>query len=332
MNRRETLLRLLALSAAAPISARTQVPVRKLGVLSNRRPPTVEEISRSVFRAKLKQLGWVEGQNLLTVRAYADAKADRLPTLAEDLVRQRVDIIFATDDVSAVAAARATATIPIVFMQVPLPVEAGLIESFAKPGRNATGTSVYTGQEVSSKRHEFLRAIAPAAKRLSWIVAPENFRNVQGSAIDTKVGEAVGQLGYEVKFHRVQKAEDLEAVFSEIIAFQAQALSVAGSEVLYRARQRIADFALRNRLPCASYERWLVESGCILSYGAASFPSEVAERMAEYVDRILRGARPADLPVERPSRYELVINLKTAKTLGLTIPQSILIRADRVIE
>lgn len=331
MNRRETLLRILALGAALPIGARAQTPVRKLGVLSNNRPPSEEEISRNVFLARLKQLGWIEGQNLLIVRRFADGKSDRLPALATDLVRQRVDIILATGMASAVAAARATATIPIVFSQVGWPIELGLIESFAKPGRNATGMAEYTGVEVSNKRHEFLRAIAPSAKRLSWIIAPETMRNTQGKPIDLKTDGPVGQLGYELRYHTVEKAEDLEAVFSEIVAFRAEALSVAASVVLYQARQRIADFALKNRLPSASYMSAFVEAGGLLSYSTASVP-RIEERIAEYVDLILRGARPADLPVERPSRYELVINLKTAKALGLKVPQSILVSADRVIE
>jgi len=309
-----------------------QAPARKLGFLSLNPPPNAEENSRSVFLAKLKQRGWVEGQNLLIVRAYADLKRDRLPAMAEDLVRQRVEVIVAQGAESAVAASRATTTIPIVFGFVAWPIEMGLIESYAKPGRNATGRSSYTGTEVSNKRHEFLREIAPAAKRLSWIFTPDISRHVQGGTYDVPVEPETRKLGYEPKYHTVQKTEDLEAVFSEIVAFRAQALSVAGSAVLFSARQQIADFALKNRLPSASIMSSFVEAGGLLSYSAAGEPSATLERIAEYADRILRGARPADLPVERPSSYELVINLKTAKMLGLKIPPSVLLRADRVIE
>ena len=327
-RRRHFLILSGAMLASRVASARA--PARKLGILSASPPPSAEAPRPLV--AKLKQLGWIEGQNLSIVSAYADLKAERLAALAEDLVRQRVDVIVAYQPAPAVAAARATSTIPIVFGFVGWPVELGLIESFAKPGRNATGLSAYTGIEVSNKRHEFLRAIAPAAKRLFWIGLPStSLQSVQGTTVDFG-GDEVGKLGFEVRSRNVDKVEDLEAVFSEILAFRAQALSVAGSPVLFRARQRIADFALKNRLPSASYMRAFAEAGGLLSYATAGEPTATLERVAEYVDRILRGARPADLPVDRPSRYELVINLKTAKALGLTIPPSLLQRADQVIE
>jgi putative ABC transport system substrate-binding protein len=222
----------------APRLAHGQAHARKVGILASDRLPAT-----GALLAKLKQLGWVERQNLLVVTAYADLNLDRLPSLAEDLVRQRVDVIVAFGEEAALPAARATATIPIVFGFVGWPVEMGLIESFAKPGRNATGVAAYTGMDVSIKRHEFLREIAPAAKRLSWISQPAHNQDVRGAALDLKVDEAVKQLGYEPQFHVVRKTEDLEGVFSELVAFRAQALSVGGSVLLHHARQRIADFA-----------------------------------------------------------------------------------------
>ena len=334
MNRRETLLSLLALGAAARAGAAGEASLRKLGILSLAAPPAAEEIAGMTFLAKLRQLGWVESQNLSIVRAYADLKRDRLPALAEDLVRQRMDVIFAVGAESAVAAARATTAIPIVFGFVGWPIEMGLIDSFRKPGRNVTGVSSYAGQEVTAKRHEYLREIAPAVKRLSWIRAPDILEKVKGGTHNTRpfMEAAVGKLGYEVKWHDVHKPDDVKTVFSEIVALKAQALSVAGSAVLNAARQRIADFALEHQLPSTSVLPQFAEAGGLLYYGQASALSANMERIAEYVDQVLRGARPGDLPVDRPSRYELIINLRTAKVLGLHIPQVLLLRADRVIE
>jgi putative ABC transport system substrate-binding protein len=334
MNRRETLLSLLALAAATPRGARAQTPARKLGILASDPPPAAGSVAFPPFRAKLKQLGWLEGQNLEIAGAYADRKSERLASLAEELVRQRVDVIWAVGSEPAVAAARATAVIPIVFWGVAWPVEQGLIESFAKPGRNVTGVSGYTGIEVSAKRLEFLRDIAPAARRLSWILAPDNASTVQGGTYEVKpfLEKVANKLGFEVRWHFVRKEEDLEAVFAEVLAFRAQALSIASSVVTYFARQRIAEFALRNRLPSASVFTPFAEAGILLTYSAQDSLSTLFEKSAEYVDRVLRGTRPADLPVDRPSRYELVINVKTAQALGLAIPPTLRLRADRMIE
>jgi ABC-type uncharacterized transport system substrate-binding protein len=334
MNRRDTLLSLLALGAAAPIWAQGQVSVRKLGVLSLGLRPSAEAISRSAFFAKLKQLGWIEGQNLSVIRAYANLKRERLRTLAEDLVREQVDVIYAAGSEAAVAAARVTATIPIVFGFVGWPIEMGLIDSFPRPGRNVTGVASYVGQEVSIKRHEYLRDIAPDAKRLSWITAPDIAEKVQGGTTDFGALTEAGlrKLGYEVTWHPVYKVEDLEAAFSKIAASGAQALSVASGALLNSARERIADFALKNRLPSASIIPQFAEVGGLLCYGPAGVFSTTPEKIAEYVDRILRGSRPAEMPVDRPSRYELAINMKTANALGLKVPQVLLLRADHVIQ
>jgi putative ABC transport system substrate-binding protein len=319
---------LLAGRAVAQLAA-----MRKIGILSLDRPPSAEEWARNPLIGRLKELGWVEGKNLTVVRAYADRKRDRLAALAEELVRERVEVIW-TEGSPAPVAARATRTIPIVFYGAAWPVEMGLIDSFARPGRNVTGVSFYTGIEVSAKRLEFLREIAPDAKRLSWILAPDIAGTVDGKGLDLSalVDPAARKLGYEVRYHEVRAPEDVEKALAEVLDWRAQTLSVSGGTPIYVTRQRISDFALRHRLPSASAFAPFTEAGGLLSYSATGLLTTLVAQSADYVDKILRGARPADLPVDRPSRYELVINLKTARALGLKVPQTLLLRADRLIE
>lgn len=338
MNRRDTLSTLFALGAitgsrGVRAQSNPATQSKTLGILTQAPAEFAERVLRPGLRAGLKTLGWIEGQNLVIESAFADAKVERLAALAEALVRKRVDVIWAFTDLPAIAAARATRTIPIVFVAVSWPVEQGLIESYARPGRNVTGVATYTGLEVSTKRLEFLKAVAPTATRLSWIIGSATEQTVDGAGFDIRpvLSQAANSLGYEVRYQIVQKSEDVDPAFADILASRAQALSVAGNPVTFAARERIAAFALSNRLPtaCASFD--LVVAGGLLSYnpvggGPAAIPLSV-----EYVDRIFRGARPAVLPVEQPSNYELVINPKTATTLGLPIPPSVLLRA-RLIE
>jgi putative ABC transport system substrate-binding protein len=340
MYRRDAISSLFTLgSVAVPLGVRAQANLssmrgKALGILTLASSQDAERFWMPALRAKLSALGWIEGQNLVLESAYADAKADRLAALAEDLVRKRVDVILAYPDLPAIAAARATRTIPIVFVNVAWPVEQGLVESLGRPGRNVTGVSTYTGLEVSAKRLEFLKAVAPTATRLSWILGLPMEQTVDGAGLDLRpqLSQAARSLGYEVRYHVVQKGDDLDPVFADILAWRAQALSVAGSPAIFVAREHIAAFALSNRLPTAAAPLWLVEAGGLLSYNAAGGGFAAIPTSLEYVDRIFRGARPADLPVEQPSKYELVLNLKTAKALGLLVPQRVLLQADRVIE
>ena len=338
MHRRDAISALLALGPAAGLGVRAQSSAsaqsKTLGILTLASLQDAERLWMPALRAQLKTLGWVEGQNLVIEGAFADAKVERLATLAEELVRKRVDVIWAYPDLPAIAAARATRTIPIVFFNASWPVEQGLIESYGRPGRNVTGVTTYTGLEVSAKRLEFLKAVAPTATRLSWILGSPTEQTVDGAGFDIRplLNQAARSLGYEVRYHFVQKSEDLDPVFADILASRAQALSVAGNQATFVARERIAAFASSNRLPTAAAGHWFVEAGGLLSYGAAGGGFAAIPPSLEYVDRIFRGARPADLPVEQPSKYELVLNLKTAKALGLQIPQAVLLGTGRVIE
>jgi putative tryptophan/tyrosine transport system substrate-binding protein len=336
-TRRDALLALPLLCATSSIQAQAPHagPPRRLGALF---PGFDDQGPRPQrpFYIGLRQRGWVLGENLVPEPAYADGKVERLGELAEQLVRKRVDVILVYGDPAAVAAARATRTIPIVFFGVFFPVELGLIDSYARPGRNATGQAQLAGIEITVKRREFLKEVAPGARRLSWLLAGDSpsLETVAGGSFNATpmLAAAAQRLGFEPRFHPWRAAQDLEAVFGEVAAWHAQAVT-AGAGWVYDMRQRVAVLSLRHRLPSAFLYREVVESGGLLSYGVGRSEAAYAqERLIEYVDRILRGTPPADLPVERPNRYELVLNMRTANSLGLNIPQSVLLRADEVIQ
>ena len=321
-----------ALAAPLVVRAQAQRKLPVLGILSphSEEPPEVSE--RSPFVKRRRELGWVDGKTLMVERAFGEGREDRLPELASALVAKKVDVIWALGPEAAVAAARATTTIPIVFWGVAHPIEQGLINSYARPGRNVTGVAWFATPEIDGKRLELLREIAPTAKRLAFISVPTAASTVGGgrAKIQSSSALAAQKLGYEFRAFPVEKADDFEPAFAAILAWGAQALSVAGTTLTVRARQRLADFAIRNRLPSAFTLSDFVEAGGLVSY-AIDWRLTMAQT-ADYIDRILRGAKPADLPVDLPSRYEMAVNVKTAKALGLTIPQSLLLRADRVIE
>lgn len=331
---------LLALPLLYPASqARAQAPKagppKRLGVLSAGFEPQLPRPQRPFYIA-LRDMGWILGENLIVEPAFADGKIERVQGLAEELVRKRVDAISAIGDFAAVIAARATRTIPIVFSFVFFPVEQGLIDSFARPGRNVTGRSDFAGVEVTLKRLQLLREAAPTTKRLSWITGGTSPITVSGAGWDLRpMLEATAKdMGFETRFHDWSALQDIDAIFGDVTAWRAQAVT-AGIGWAFDGRQRLAELALHHRLPSAFTFRQVVEAGGLLSYGPVQSQAEFAKasrQVAGYVDRILRGTPPADLPVQRPDRYELVLNMKTANALGLTLPQSLLLRADEVIQ
>ena len=319
---------------ASPATARAQRRLPVLGVLSTLSPPTAEQKATGAFARGLEELGWVEGKTLLIEAVYTSGATEQLPELAAGLVRKKVDVIWALSPPAAVAAARATRSIPVVFVRVVFPLELGLGTSLTRPGGNVTGVASTASVEVYLKRLEFLREILPGAKRLATIdPRTVNYTTVDGTVWKPETGRFtadVRRMGFDVSAYFADKAEDLDAAFSTIPASGAQALLVSSSPLIFRERQRIADFANRNRLPSAFIESFFVEAGGLLSYG--SDPVASIRQSLVQVDKILRGAKPADMPIELPLRYDLVVNQKTARLLGLTIPPSILLRADRVIE
>jgi len=316
-------------NVSLPLPAETQAPAKvlRIGTLaSGARPPGQDWKQRWPFLEGLRELGWVEGQNIVVEDRWADAKTDRLPALAAELVRLKVDAIFALSWPAAVAAKQATTTIPIVIMGAGDPVGTGLVASLAHPGGNITGLSDLSA-ELSAKRLELLKETVPKLSRVAvlWNSADGGmtlrFRQIQAAA--PTLGVTARPLG-------VQEPDDFEQAFAAMTQERPDALFVV-SDVLTRLHhKRIVEFATRNRLPVMYERREYVTNGGLISYGP-SFP-DLLRRVAALVDKILRGAKPADLPVEQPTRFELAVNLKTAKAIGLTIPQSILIRADEVIQ
>jgi putative ABC transport system substrate-binding protein len=336
MTSRRGALMALPLLGAWP-SARAQPPTgppKRLGVISVDPDSPVPPAQRRFYK-RLRRKGWMLGENLLREAAYADGKFERLPALAEELARRPLDVILALSDQAAVAAARATHTIPIVFTNVFFPVETGLVDSLARPGRNATGQSLFAGTEIFGKRLAYLREIAPAAKRQSYLVALGlGFPTVAGGFFDSNAAtvKIAASLGFETRIHRLLDVQSIDAVFDEIAGWGAQALT-AGRGWHLAAPKRVAELLLQHRLPSSFLDRVMVENGALLSYGVGQSEVAYAERrLVEYVDQVLRGVSPATLPVEQPNRYELVINLKTAIALGLTVPRTLLVRADELIQ
>jgi putative ABC transport system substrate-binding protein len=331
MDRRRFLLTSLAGALAAPVAAEAQQTgkVYSLGILSPHLAPSPPQ--STPIPDRLRQLGWIIGQNLKIEQAFAEGREDRLPELVEQLIRRRVDVIWTLGPPAAVAAARATKTIPIVFWGVSLPVELGLVRELARPGGNVTGVAYSTGLSVTGKQFEFLKEIAPAATRLAWIVNPESMRTVSGiQYTGSPLLPMASGLGLELRRYDVHGSEDFDKVFAALVTWRAHAIGMGANSLFWRERRRIVNFANRNSLASVYGMRDFVAVGGLIAYGPDD--SETIRQSVTYVDKILRGARPADLPVEQPTKFELVINLKTAKALGLTIPPSLLARADQVIE
>jgi ABC-type uncharacterized transport system substrate-binding protein len=311
---------------APPLAAEAQSTegIKRLGILSVGRPSTPTEMAQSPFGAKLRELGWVEGKNLAVERRFGKGPVEELSTMAVDLVRLKVDVILAMSAVPAAAAKRATSTIPIVFSTLNDPVDQGLVVSFAQPGGNITGVAA---APTAGKRLELLKELVPGMTRAAALV---NSANTATPSIVDETQRAAGALGLLVKPFAISTAADLDQVWSAMVATRPEGLVVANDAMLFGVSARIRERAARFKLPVVYGHREDALEG-----GLAAFSTILAEqfiRAAGYVDRILRGADPGRLPVQRADRFETIINLKTAKALGLTIPQSLLLRADKVIQ
>jgi putative ABC transport system substrate-binding protein len=334
MNRREFVSG-VATALALPWLAVAQNSGRlpTLGILSFTPEPTPEQFAASPATRRLQELGWVEGKTFAIERAYSAGRNERLPELAADLVRKRVDLIWAFSPLAAVAAARATKTIPIVFVRVAAPLELGLAQSLARPGGNVTGVASTASIEVYAKPFEFLREIKPEAKRVSAIIAGGTVLTTVAGGVYEPPSNAdlvARHTGIDVSRYPIAKSEDLDAAFASIVGTRSQAIYASSSPLIFQHRQRIADFALQHRLPSVFIEKEFVEAGGLLSYGSDVIAT-IIQSLGQ-VDRILRGAKPADIPIEQPTRFDLVVNLKTARAIGVAIPQTVLLRAERVIE
>jgi putative ABC transport system substrate-binding protein len=331
MNRRHFVQTASAGLLVAPLTAEAQESkARKtpqVGLLSDESQSL--GAARDSFEALgkgLRDLGWVAGQNFTWERRYSENKNEVLAALAMDLIRLKVDVIVTFGTPATRAAKNATETIPIVFARVGDPVGFGLVRSFARPGGNLTGVSILQ-VETGAKRLELLREAIPGITRVGVLWEPSS----PPAAPELRQIEAAARsLGVEIQPAAVQRPEEFEGAILAMKRQGAGAVIVVSSRVFTEHRKRLADLAAKVGLPIMTYRREMVEAGGLLSYGANQ--PEMYRRAARYVDRILKGAKPADLPVEQPSKFELIINLKTAKALGLTIPPSVLLRADQLIE
>src|SRR5437867_8422296 len=319
---------ILVLLAAAVITEAQPKKVTRIGYLSENDPAS-ESIRAEAIRLALRELGYIEGQNIATEYRSAEGKLDRLPELAAELVRLKVDVIVAAGGVNTIRPAmNATKTIPIVMVGGgDDPVKAGLVESLARPGGNVTGTT-RLGGELGGKRLELFKEAVPKLVRVAVLYdpgAPASVREVK--EVLPVAGRA---LRLTIQSWEVRGTEDFDRVFAAMGKQRPDGLYVPTSPRMFDNGNRIVGFALKSRLPSMYQLRGAVDAGGLMSYGADTADSY--RRVAYYVDRILKGAKPADLPVEQPTKFELAINLKTAKQIGLTIPPNVLARADKVIK
>jgi putative ABC transport system substrate-binding protein len=311
----------------APLDTEAQQApkVPRIGVLHPGTPAAASQLA-AAFKQGLREHGYVEGQNIVVERRFAEARAEQLSDIAAELVRLKVDVIMTSNDVGIAAVKQQTQTIPIVMANSTDPVETGFVASLARPGGNITGLSNIS-PELSAKRLELLKEAAPGLSRVAIMWSPD----VRGAVLDYKeLQSAARSLRLQLQSVEVSRAGDFDRAFSALTTGRAEALIVAGSPLAFINRGQIASLAQKNRLPSMFAQREFVEVGGLIAYGPNL--AEGWRRAAAYVDKILKGAKPADLPVEQPTKFELVINLKTAKALGLTIPQTLLQRADQVIQ
>lgn len=319
---------LLALLAVFPAAGQTVPMVARVGILTPAASEPVGMRFVDAFRQGMRQRGWEEGRNVVIEWRFAHGRYDRLGELAAELARLDVDVFVIDSTAAARAAMDAAPTVPIVMALVSDPIRTGLVASLARPGGNITGMTLMSA-DLSGKQLELLKEVVPAARRVAVILNPANLSH---AAIWSETQIAGRALQVTLNAVEIREEADLKGALSAVAAWRADALYVLHDPLLMgtdSVRNRILSFAARNRLPTLSGMREFTEAGGLISYGA-SFAG-LFRRAAVFVDKILRGAKPGDLPIEQPTNFELVVNLETAKALGITIPQSILLRADEVI-
>ena len=314
-----------ALAWAGAVRAQAPAKVPRIGLLSPFSPSDTA-LWHQAFRLGLRDLGWVEGKNIGIEYRYAEGRSDRLPELAADLVRLKVDVIVASVLPDAVAAQKATRAIPIVMASVSDPVAVGLVESLAHPGGNVTGLS-QIASDLAGKRLELLKEMVPKLSRVAVLWNPQN----PASTISWKeIQLPARQLGVQLDSLEVRSPDDFDKVFEAATRARAGALFIIADPVIVTNLKRIAGLAAKRRLPSIFQFSEFADSGGLVSYGPDR--ADLYRRAATFVNKILKGAKPGDLPVEQPTKFELVVNLKTARAIRITIPQSVLFRADRAIE
>jgi putative ABC transport system substrate-binding protein len=333
MKRREFITLLGGAAASWPLTARAQqaTKVPRIGTLSPGRSelpdPTLNMLN--AFLQGLHELGYREGQNVAIERQYADGSSDRLRELANELVRRKPDIIVGFSTTAARPAKQATDTIPIVAVAMADPVADELVASLARPGGNVTGTT-FLGPELVAKRLQLLREVVPGLSRVAALWHPHAYSERTMAGVLNEIEVAARTLGLQLQLVPAAGPDDLVSAFAAMAREHADALIVMPSPVLFGEYGRIVSIAANSRLPAIGAAREFVDLGGLMSYGA-NLP-DLARQTAPYVDKILKGAKPAELPVEQPTRFELALNLKTAKALGLQVPDKLLAIADEVIE
>jgi len=330
MTRFATLLVLLLLAVPLGTAAAQSVEKERVPRVGYINPGSSSDPVRlrrlQAFRQGLRELGYVEGRNIALEPRWAEGKYDRYPALAADLVRLKVHIIVAVGGRATQVAQQATRTIPIVMSLVTDPVESGLVRSLARPGGNVTGTSIMA-PDLVGKQFEVLKQAVPEVSRVALLWNPAN----PGSAPQLREAEAAARaVGVRLQALEARVPQEIDSAFAAMTKERAGALVVLADAILYNQRKQIAELAAKSRLPSVSVLREYAEAGGLIVYSADFLDLE--RRAAIFVDKILRGAKPADLPVEQPTKFDLIINLKTAKAIGLTIPPSLLLRADQIIE
>jgi putative ABC transport system substrate-binding protein len=325
MDRRQFVLAALAGVLSRDAAAQPAAKVYRIGTLDYA-PETGRPAWWKAFRGRLRELGYVEGKNLGIASRFADGSQERLRPLADQLVELKPDVLVTSGTLAAVAAKQATATIPIVTATGADFVRLGLVASLARPGANLTGVTSISS-ELAAKRLELIKAFAPAGARVAVLIDERNPSSQIGAK---RIEAAAGEFGMRAFTRGLRDPAGFDAVFKSTRDEGADVVVIGNSASIFPHRKQLAELALRHRLPTITGWREFAEAGLLMSYGTDY--QDLFRRAAEYVDRVLKGAKPAALPVEQPSKFELVINLKTAKALGLTIPPALVFRADHLIQ
>jgi putative tryptophan/tyrosine transport system substrate-binding protein len=326
MRRREFIMLLGGAGVAWPITGRAQQPskIARIGFLRYASP---HEKQFNAFRDGLRALGYVEGQNIVIEQRYANGVLDRLGALAAELVRLNLDVIVVDGDPTSRAAKAATSAVPVVFTLTTDPVGGGLAASMARPGANLTGLTLSVGYQLAGKRVELLKDIKPNLSRLAVLAQLQiPIENSYLREIE-RVGRA---LGLSVQAFDARSLDELPGAFAAMVEWQANGVITLNDAFFFSQRERVVTLTINNKLAAVHPEREFVDAGGLVSYGPNL--GDLFRRAASYVDKILKGTKPAEIPIEQPTRFELVVNLRAAKALGLTIPESFLVRADEVIE
>jgi len=315
----------LALACVLPVRAQTQPASARIGYMAL--PTSTPNVRLATFKQSLRDLGYVEGKNVVIEYREASGKYERFPTIADELVRMNVNVIVADDGTPSVIAARnATRTIPIVFTVINDPVSSGIVKTLGRPGGNITGLSLRS-PETTAKRLQMLKEIIPAVRRIAVLVNPGNeSMNVWRQELPA----AAAKLKVDLVVEEARTIAEIEAAFERVVKKAADAMIVFDDGLFYAEAARLGSLATKTRLPVMGGNSVIPEAGCLASYGANRL--DLVRRSAIFVDKILRGSSPGDLPIEQASKFDLVINLKAAKGIGIEIPSSVLIRADKVIE